>query len=103
MSKGIKIFAVYAFVMFIGAFLYMSARWYSYRTPHVERKTYEKTIERSDPILKRFKNKPKEGLIYFQSIEVTTTDSAGSFPFLADTKYDTVITTWSRPSWNEYK
>mgnify|MGYP000874352804 CR=1 FL=1 len=103
MNQGLKVLITYSLIIILGVFLFMSARWYSYRTPKVERHTYEKSIERGDPLLKRFKNKPKEGMVYYQSVEVTTTDSAGAFPFLADTKRDTMVTIWSRPFLNEYK
>jgi len=98
MNTAIKTSLAYGFVLFASIFLYMSARWYSYRTPHVQRVSYEKVIEKNDPLINRFKNKPKEGMFYYQSVQVTITDSAGNFPFLADTKYDTVITVWSRAS-----
>jgi len=103
MNKGSKMFLTYTFLFAVGIFMFMSARWYSYRKPRVQHEMYGRPIERGDAILNRFKNKPKEGMVYYQTIEVTTTDSAGNFPFLADTKRDTIITVWSRPSRNEYK
>ncbi len=103
MSNNSKTVGFYAFLFLLSIFLFMTVRWLNYRTPQVDKVVYEEEIKRGDPLISRFKNKPKDGVFYFKTITITKTVKAGRFPFLEDAAYDTLVEPWSRPIYNTYK
>lgn len=99
-GPGHKIASIYGVLFVIGMFIFFSIRWNSYRTPNITKETYDFSITKNSPLLKKLKNGISESRDYYGRVTVTNTTQSGSFPWINSTqKIDTVY--MSKEQWRK--
>ena len=92
-GPGHKILGIYGFLFVVGVFLFLTIRWASYRSPHIQSKSsYDFPIDKNSVLLKRLKNGISGSRDYYGRVTTTNTTQAGSFPWVntiqtIDTQY----------------
>ena len=78
-------------------FMFMSMRWVKYREPLIETHSYKEDLTSDHPVMKKLRAKgdtEESKYRYFRLVKVTTTVESGTFPFLQETKRDTIFNMW---------